>query len=630
MEPRPELVEALATQETGGESNPDSAVSSKGAEGRFQIEPATAKAYGFDPKRLHEKDYNRKAATGILGKLLDKHKGNERQALMSYYGRGKAGKGAPTTEQYAEQVLKRAGGAKQQGGGDSEQLYVPSQGSLASQKEEGGLMSASAIADMDKFESDLQAKEADAKSFSLKNLHYFLSEAAKGALGDQEGAHQLAKNLFAQSPASYLTKTGPVSQEEFAQHGMAGKLTSTLSPEFQKTHPEATRLLGAGESAAEWVGWGEAAGLAEGAIGAVSPLSKYVPDLLAHVVHTAAAGSAIGVAMSVATAKVQGQPITSHDIGQNAALGALLGGLSGAYSPGGMAAIDENWPRLKEAAGPTGMQGLRDVHRLATSFAREEKMSESDAMKGVSALLTGKGDAAMAAKVRLMAAAEPERFRSPMMQKVLAAATGDLKTEHVKVPNHEELATTLGLEGKAKVGMKTGRESGMPRMVEPTAVEDVHPARAHLDTLMRENAARSEADIKMGIFSPAATKASRALTEMAMDGRLLPEHIESPHEADAVAAGVFRRSREEESGGYDFTRHYEMGKTWKRRVRELGGVGKEDIPNTVNGSSPTDLFKLEEALGKGKQVPTTSREPGGTRKMTKEMQRKRNEKGRFC
>jgi transglycosylase-like protein with SLT domain len=624
MEPRKELVEALAAQETGGESDPDSAVSSKGAEGRFQIEPATAKAYGYDPKRLHEKDYNKKAATGILGKLLDKHKGDEKEALKSYYGRGKTGKGMPSTDQYADQVLKRAGGAKPQEGG-GEQLYVPSQGAQQP-KEEGGLLSSSAIADMDKFESDLQSKEADAKLFSLKNLHHFLNEMASGTFN-------LAKGLYESSPVSYLTKTGPLSPGETAQHGASGAMMEAFpaSPEVAKEHPEMERGVAALGSALEWMGWGQAAELTGGAFGAVSPLNKYVPPLLEHVVHSAATGAGIGVAMAAATAKVQGQPITSRDIGTNAALGALLGGLSGAYGPGGMAAIEGNWPRLKEAAGPTGMGGLRDVQRLASSFAREEKMSEGDAMKSIAGLLTGKGDAAMAAKVRLVAAAEPERFRSEMMKKVLTAATGDLKTEHVKVPSHEELADVLGLQGRAKVGMKTGRASEMPRMVEPTDPIETHPARAHLDTLMRENAARSEADVKQGIFSPAATKASRALTDLAMSGKLLPEHVTSPHEADAVAAGVFRRSREEESGGYEFTKHYETGKEWKRRVRELGGTGKVELPEKVDGTSATDLFQLKDALDKDKpNAPTNTRTAGPARKTTKEIQAKRNEKGRLC
>jgi transglycosylase-like protein with SLT domain len=681
MEPRKELVEAVASQETGGESDPDSAVSSKGAEGRFQIKPSTAQAYGYDPKRLHEKDYNRKAATGILGKLLDKHKGDEHKALSDYYGHGKAGKGQPTTDQYASQVLKRAGGSSTGGNAQKGGVDVfgrPVSGETMSAQSGTGITSLSDTGEEDlrKKLAALDTQEADAKAWSLKNLHWFLSEAAHGALGDPEGAHQLAKNLFESSPVSYLTKTGPVSKEEFAQHGMAGKLTSTLGPEFQREHPEATRLLGAGESAAEWAGWGEAVGLAEGAIGAVSPLSKYVPDLLAHVVHAASAGSAIGVAMAAATAKVQGQPITSHDIKQNFALGAILGGLSGAYHGDAMAAINEKYPLLKESAGPSGMQGLRDVQRLASSFGREEHISEGDAMKNIAALLTGKGEASWAAKVRLMAAAEPERFRSETMKALLKAATDDLTKEHIKVPSHEELAEGLGLQpqpmGRSTRGLATGRTPGMPEMkgpasaipkgfnealeaarAEPTFGEKMkrlralraeaktpeevavanevigtNEARPHLDTLMKELATRTAADKELGRFSPAAVRASRALGDMAMDGRLLPEHVDSPHEASAVAAQVFRRAGENEKGGYDYTRHKEAGKEWQRRVRALGGTGEEDIPAKIDTASPTDLGKLREAIDHDKPAPTDSKAPGGTRRITKEAQEKR--KGKIC
>src|SRR5216684_4074874 len=108
MPVRPALIDALGSQETGGEADPDRAVSSRGAVGRYHIEPATARAYGFDPARLHEKAYGRTAATTILGKLIDRHEGNEREGLKDYYGRGTPPKGHPTAEAYADKVLKMA------------------------------------------------------------------------------------------------------------------------------------------------------------------------------------------------------------------------------------------------------------------------------------------------------------------------------------------------------------------------------------------------------------------------------------------------------------------------------------------------------------------------------------------
>ncbi len=107
MPARPELVNAVIQQETGGRANPPDA--GAGAVGLMQIEPETAKAYGFDPSRLRDPAYNRMAGTTILGSLVDQHNGNEREGLKSYYGRGDPGPGFPTSDEYADSVLKIAG-----------------------------------------------------------------------------------------------------------------------------------------------------------------------------------------------------------------------------------------------------------------------------------------------------------------------------------------------------------------------------------------------------------------------------------------------------------------------------------------------------------------------------------------
>lgn len=96
MPVRPELLNALGVQETGGESDPDTAVSIKGARGRYQITDRTARAFGFDPTKLGGKAYSRNAADTILGKYIEQAKGDEREGLKSYYGRGKPPPGHPT------------------------------------------------------------------------------------------------------------------------------------------------------------------------------------------------------------------------------------------------------------------------------------------------------------------------------------------------------------------------------------------------------------------------------------------------------------------------------------------------------------------------------------------------------
>src|SRR6266852_6162296 len=107
MPARPELVNAVIQQETGGRTDPPDA--GKGAVGLMQIEPETAKQYGFDSSRLGDPAYNRMAGTTILGSLVDQHGGNEREGLKSYYGRGTPKPGFPTSDEYATNVLKIAG-----------------------------------------------------------------------------------------------------------------------------------------------------------------------------------------------------------------------------------------------------------------------------------------------------------------------------------------------------------------------------------------------------------------------------------------------------------------------------------------------------------------------------------------
>jgi hypothetical protein len=55
-----------------------------GAVGRYQIKPATAKAYGFDPSRLKDPAYNEKVARAILDDLSKKYNGNIADILIGY------------------------------------------------------------------------------------------------------------------------------------------------------------------------------------------------------------------------------------------------------------------------------------------------------------------------------------------------------------------------------------------------------------------------------------------------------------------------------------------------------------------------------------------------------------------
>jgi hypothetical protein len=108
--PRPELVDSVIQQESGGNPN---AVSPKGATGLMQIMPDTARDYGVDPAQLTDPKVNRDTGTKILGDLIDKYGGDERQALIAYnQGQGKldSGRVVPGASEYASNVLAGAAG----------------------------------------------------------------------------------------------------------------------------------------------------------------------------------------------------------------------------------------------------------------------------------------------------------------------------------------------------------------------------------------------------------------------------------------------------------------------------------------------------------------------------------------
>ena len=66
---------------------PSEVVSPKGAVGEYQIMPATAKQYGFDPTKLGEADYNKKVATAVLRDLHNKF-GDDPEAIAVGYNAG--------------------------------------------------------------------------------------------------------------------------------------------------------------------------------------------------------------------------------------------------------------------------------------------------------------------------------------------------------------------------------------------------------------------------------------------------------------------------------------------------------------------------------------------------------------
>lgn len=75
------------------ERSGDSAVSPKGAVGRYQITPDTARTYGADPSRLTDPAYSEETARKILADLARRYRGNVPEILAAYNaGPGRADK----------------------------------------------------------------------------------------------------------------------------------------------------------------------------------------------------------------------------------------------------------------------------------------------------------------------------------------------------------------------------------------------------------------------------------------------------------------------------------------------------------------------------------------------------------
>lgn len=77
-------VEQLLPQVRGLEGSGDHAISPKGAIGRFQIMPGTARQYGFDPEKLMDPAYNETVARHVLADLSKRFNGDTEAVLIAY------------------------------------------------------------------------------------------------------------------------------------------------------------------------------------------------------------------------------------------------------------------------------------------------------------------------------------------------------------------------------------------------------------------------------------------------------------------------------------------------------------------------------------------------------------------
>lgn len=110
--PRPELIDALIGQESGGKAG---AIGKAGERGLMQILPGTAAQYGIRPEQLTDPTINRQTGTRYFSDLLKKYDGNEFLALVAYNsGPGRVDKGEllPQSVKYASNILGKVKSGK--------------------------------------------------------------------------------------------------------------------------------------------------------------------------------------------------------------------------------------------------------------------------------------------------------------------------------------------------------------------------------------------------------------------------------------------------------------------------------------------------------------------------------------
>jgi|APLak6261660231_1056022.scaffolds.fasta_scaffold00088_8 hypothetical protein len=203
---RPELLNALIQQESGGNNN---AVSSKGARGLAQVMPGTARDPGFGVRPLRDgsPQEQRRFANDYLGAMLDRYNGNESLALAAYNaGPGavdKAG-GIPRyseTKNYVSKILGSLNPISEAQA--SEKPYKPTFEEFVSMKQ-SGLAPASTAAKKPTFEEFVAMKQ-NQQDKNLKDNEGFgsglLHQLSVGTRGLVEGASSLPGELYGMSQA---------------------------------------------------------------------------------------------------------------------------------------------------------------------------------------------------------------------------------------------------------------------------------------------------------------------------------------------------------------------------------------------------------------------------------------------
>lgn len=456
----------------------------------------------------------------------------------------------------------------------------------------------------------------------------YAKRAAQGAENQMEqfgsGVKQAVTHPMAGMPSGKDIAQGA---DQFVRGGVGGKYADKAMGENNpESNPEmykdANPVLRAGGKLSEyfWGGmeqsmWGAAT---TGISQTLEPLTHWLPKELEPVVTGALTQGSLNAGATATMNKMGGAP-TMKDVPQSLAFGALLGGGLGYLGKEDMQAVKVNQRLLADAAGPSFKQSAQQFSTVAKLIAAEERQHPGTMTQELAQFASGRKDNnAMAAKVRMMYKSNPEQFSTPLMKRVLARANGDSKPAF-EVPKPGEIHNLFNQpDEKVATAAAAPTPNDIPR---PEGLDN------HLSQILSDR----PNEVKGEKFKPETIASSRALSQMAMEGKLIPAHVQRGDQAQAVARGLFR-VRTELKGAGKFQaaeEHFNKGHDWMVRARDLNHEEQLN-EGKINVDDSEHTEQLREILHKGQPREASAGSPMKAR-MTKQMaSRKRDARGRFC
>jgi len=385
----------------------------------------------------------------------------------------------------------------------------------------------------------------------------------------------------------------------------------------------------------------------------LQPIARMMPPMLGGIFKNAIAAGSLSAGTEALVQKERGEQ--SHDLAEDAALGALIGGAAGYLHPDDAEVLKkpENIKALWNAAGGQGGKSMREMQRVAGRIAGKE-YSAGVAINKVAAFTQGSGDQAIAAKLRTLGRSEPELFKGPLTKKILASANRDdagsgnpavAKTPPgtvARIFNYPaQKSEVVAHEGAPPVpGAKRG-PLGIPLSAadDPAKVPDAFKkqpttkakAKGAVATTTEDQAAliKGLAERKEGeVETPAGAAARKAVSQLVIDGTLKPEMVTNGAHARGVQMALGETARHLE-GKPGFAAHFDAMTAWGKRARALKGA-PEFSAKPVDGKSAVALKQLKDEIDGETPVETNPTAPAKVKMTRGMMEKKRGPKPKFC